>query len=144
MKKKIGIIIFCLIILIIIALMIMFTVSNGLETNRQEELEQLTLKYINAVEKQYETAQLNSDLKTIEHGTYKVNELTALGVKLKGKMPDNTSVVSIDVFGSVSQAWLTYENKYKVYYSIATKKATVSTTNDYLDDDGYTHNIIAK
>lgn len=144
MKKRIGTIIFCLIILVVVAIMVVVMVSNSIETDKKKEYEEITLKYVDAVEKQYEAAQLNSDLTTIEHGTYQVSDLTKLGVKIKGKMPNDKSIVSIDVFGLVSQCWLTFEDNYKVYYTMSNKEATATIGDSYLDSEGFEHNILPK
>ena len=130
-----------IVILAIIALVATPIILNVIDTARKGAKESSTLGYIDAVEKQVMMSQVDSSASLIPAGTYTVEQLSNLKVDIKGEKPDGTSVVVINNKGAVAEGWFTYSGtNYKIYYNGS--KAVASTGDDYIDENGTTHNTI--
>lgn len=104
-----------IVILAIIALIATPIILNVIDTARKGAKESSALGYIDAVEKQVMLAEVDTASVKIAAGTYSVTSLTNAGVEVKGEMPADEGIVTIDAKGAVTKAWLEYDN-YNVYY----------------------------
>ena len=129
-----------IVILAIISVITIPVLLNVVEKSRLGSKESSMIGYVDALEKQVIISKVKGG-DQIEIGIYSVEQLTDLGVNVKGENPE-TGVFVIDQKGHVSEGWATYEDgKYKVYYN--GKKAVASNGNDYIDESGNTHNDMA-
>lgn len=124
-----------IVILAIIALVAVPIILNVVETARKGAKESSTLGYIDAVEKQVMISLTKGN--PIEPDTYTVEQLTDLGVNVKGDKPSKDSYFTIDKKGRVTEGWVTYEESdYKIYYD---GKDAVANKEKYIDKKGDEH-----
>ncbi len=129
-----------IVILAIIALIATPIILDVIDTARKGAKESSVLGYVDSVEKQVMLAQVDSTATKIEPGTYTVAQLKALGVQVKGEVPEDTSVITIGDKGQVTNAWITYKDSdYKVYYD---GSEAVADPEDYVDSKGVKHNDV--
>ena len=129
-----------IVILAIIALIAVPIILNVIDTAKKGSKESSVLGYVDAVEKQVMMSEVDSSANKIPAGTYTVEQLTELGINVKGEKPAGTSVVIIDERGRVTEMWATFEDSdYKIYYN---GKYAVADKEDYIDKEGNKHNEV--
>ncbi len=141
MKKGFTLIELLAVILIlgVIALISVPVVSNIIESSEKGAVESSMMSYVDATEKKAMLAEVTSSTK-LAAGTYSVDELNNMGVKVKGEYPSDTGIFVINNEGRVLEGWATYKDgKYKVYYD---GTYAVADKDNYLDKSGEQHNLI--
>ena len=101
-----------IVILSIISLIATQMILNVVEEAREKSAKSSALGYIDAVEKQVAVNELDTSKTKIIDKTYTVEELTDLGVTVKGEMPTKESSLTLEK-GIVKTCSLTI-GKYKI------------------------------